>query len=90
MVERTAEFENAAKPLAEYLSQFHVNDPIHTFTLADLYDMVNEIRDDRIKKATQHIKSLTSSDDFYFNPQKKSWVVKLQGLIRFNQGISNG
>jgi hypothetical protein len=71
--ERTKEFELAAAPLVKYLADLHFNDPYHEFVLADIYDMVNEIRNDRIQSAKNILSSLDGNNEHnpFFLRRKK-------------------
>lgn len=82
------QFRLSAEPLAKFLATCHVNDPIHEGLTADLYDLVNEVRDARIKKAKELITRFKSATDFYYCPQKRTTVLNLQRIIRSLQGVS--
>lgn len=77
----------AAKPLAEYLATLRISNPIHNEVVADLYDMVNEIRDEQIKRAKGNIDALVNSPDFHSSPEKRTSVARLLRIIRLQQGI---
>jgi hypothetical protein len=83
-------FEEAIAPLVKYLVRFPVNHPVHNNVLADLYDRINDIRDEAVSKARQSIAKLRMSSDFMSDRAKKSEVLRLQSLIRHCQGVGDG
>lgn len=52
------EFYIQAKPLALLLADLPFNHPLHKTFVADLYDIVNEIRDNRIMALNREIGEL--------------------------------
>lgn len=80
-------FIQAARPLAEYLATLRLSNPLHKDILADLYDMVNEIRDEQITKAKAAIDALISSPSFYSDVSMRAQVARYEQIIRLQQGI---
>jgi hypothetical protein len=86
-IETFQEFREAAKPLVEFLATLPCSHHFHHEVLADIYDLVNEIRDEEVEKARVMLIDLRTSRDFPYNPTKKSRAVELQGIIHHYQGV---
>lgn len=83
---RELEFEKAAQPLVDYLSKLSVKDPVHDYVLADIYDMVNDKRDEEIGSAQEAIFTIRTSADFLHDLEKRRMITNLQTRIRQLQG----
>lgn len=80
------DFKEAAKPLAHYLASLHLNDPTHKFVLADLYDLVNEVRDATVKEARDTIEKISARSDFLNSALGRSRLISLRQTIARCEG----
>ncbi len=78
--------KTAMEPLAKALAELSFYDPAHDAVIADLYDMVNEIRDNRIIEIEDTIYSIKSEPGYFSDKEKRTMVFNLQGRIRALQG----
>lgn len=79
-------FKEAAAPLAEFLANVHVNDVMHQFVLADLYDMVNAIRDTKVAAISAKIATLKSTPEYLWDRSKRIDAIRCQRNINFLLG----
>lgn len=82
------DFTEAAKPLAEYLARLHLNDPTHKFVLADLYDLVNNIRDERVREARHALRQIAEISGFTDTPAGRARLARLNDTIRKCEGLT--
>lgn len=80
------EFREKALPLAAFLASRHIKDEIHQTFMADLYDIVNEIRDNIIRAALIDIEVVQKDVDYLVNEHKQNYVEKRKCMIRWCQG----
>lgn len=80
------ELAKAMHPLANYLATRNASDPIHREFIADLYDIVNEIRDTKISELEDMIIKVRQEGDFLRDREKRLMVLNLHGQIRRLQG----
>lgn len=75
------EFQEAAKPLVEYLAKFGLKHEVHKTVVADLYDMVNDLRDERIEQAEHLIDAMVGNYEYQSDRQLQAYVIRLQSMI---------
>jgi hypothetical protein len=79
-------YDEALDELAEHLAYHPLRDKIHQEVMADLYDRVNAIRDDKIKNVRALIKQHQESSDFWQSVEKQAKVINLQTYIDEMEG----